>query len=493
MQAAMPLGTRVDFSAGPAEPAYQPWRDPSLEKQGLSRPPRLSAQAIGDDPFERAAFRLRRSARLEGWPEKNIAARILGAYLAEHAQGLADLITFPGRKPVPMPKGLSITDTSEFLVDGQPATETKEGRAWLEDRQARENWGPAVALMMTLRRTPRGAPRGPYGPPAPPRVGSEPPIASPASIRGGADAPLFDYSRLDQVPNRPQFDLPRYVPKRGVPPYIQAVATPANIQRVNAAAKQGAKQGGLAFYNTEPLRERFIGELGPERGQAAFEKFIHLNAATSPFSRIPENIRNASYHFVQSEQGHLPPAFYWDPTTRAWVLNGKLPQRYGHLQAGLHAKKISEVLQQGSLNSIENPKASGYAQNLLGNYRPIAVDRHDSRLWGIRNKQGRLIDAPPRTGYGFFEGLHQTEAAKMGMAPAQHQSAAWFGGASQTGVGSPLVPWLNSLEARVALTAQRRGISKEEALRRLLGGKEPLLSLGAAAAFGSGISHEDEE
>jgi len=149
---------------------------------------------------------------------------------------------------------LCITDTGELLVDGRPAAETEEGSTWLEDQQARENWGPAVALMMALGRLPRGAPRGPYGAPAARTAGSHDPIASPASIRGGSEAPLFDYSRLHEVPDRPQFDLERYVPKRGVPGYIRAVDNPANIHRVNAAAEQGAEQGGLAFYNTEPLR-----------------------------------------------------------------------------------------------------------------------------------------------------------------------------------------------------------------------------------------------
>jgi hypothetical protein len=48
VHAAMPLGARVDSSAGPAEPAYQPWKDPSLERQGLSpweRPPEVPGKA----------------------------------------------------------------------------------------------------------------------------------------------------------------------------------------------------------------------------------------------------------------------------------------------------------------------------------------------------------------------------------------------------------------------------------------------------------------
>jgi hypothetical protein len=53
VHAAMPLGARVDFSAEPAEPAYQPWKDRWLEKQGLTpweRPPEVPGKALPPAP-----------------------------------------------------------------------------------------------------------------------------------------------------------------------------------------------------------------------------------------------------------------------------------------------------------------------------------------------------------------------------------------------------------------------------------------------------------
>src|SRR5262245_10424048 len=65
---------------------------------------------------------------------------------------------------VPMPKGLEITDSGEYLVNGRPIEESEEGRAWLEDQQKRANWGPAMALsMLSLGRIPGGAPPGAIG------------------------------------------------------------------------------------------------------------------------------------------------------------------------------------------------------------------------------------------------------------------------------------------------------------------------------------------
>jgi hypothetical protein len=440
-----------------------------------------------DDPFTRAALRIREAVRPDGGRKEGVATRFSESFVPHVARGMADMIALPGQEPVPIPKGLQVTDTGEWLVNGEPAAETAEGRAWLEDQQARQDWGPAMALaMLALGRIPGGAPPGAIGTSGG-RIVVPPDVAAPALVRDGR---LFDYSRLDEKPNLPQFDLERYKPPRGIPAYVQAVANPTNVQRVNDAARRGADQGGRAFYNTDPLRERFVAELGPERGQAAFEKYMNLNAATSPSSKLGENIRNASYHYAQWEQGVLPPAFYWNGNN--WALVKPLPRPYGHLQQGLHAKKIGELRQQGTLSPLENPKTASFAQNLLRNENPVTIDRHNTRLWDLRSPQGRLLDAPPQVAYDFLERAQQTEAAKLGMTPAQYQASTWIGGASRTGVRSRLAPWLDTFETRVELTAQKLGLSKEEALRRFIRGEIPLYSLGGAAAAGTALSGDAE-
>jgi hypothetical protein len=123
---------------------------------------------------------------------------------------------------------------------------------------------------------------------------------------------------------------------------------------------------------------------------------------------------------------------------------------------------------------------------------PVTIDAHNARLWGIQNVQGRPVDIPPRAGYRFLERLQQAEAEKLGLTPAQYQASAWIGGAGQTGVRSRLAPWLDSFEARVALTALKRGMSKDEALSRFLRGELPLYSLGGASAAGAAFPRETE-
>ena len=345
---------------------------------------------------------------------------------------------------------------------------------------------------------PRSMPRAPIGSPA----GGPPSVPRPAALQPQATAPnpaliqapptsqgrLFDYSRLREVPNVPQFDLERYVPARGVPAHIQALDNPNNLARINAIVRRGIDQGGTAFYNTEPLRERFIAELGAEKGQAKHTKLTNFVAATSPRTSIEPNIRNASYYYRLSEQGDPLPVRVWDGSK--WSLAEPLPQPYGHRAQALHVSKVDEVLREGGLRPLQNPKTASFAENLQGNQTPVTADVHNTRLWYGPNAPGRPVNAPPMTGYGFLEQLQQREAAKMGVTPAQYQASAWFGGAGQTGVRSKLVPWLQSFENRVALTAAKFGLTQEEVLRRVIRGEMPLISFGGAAAAGMALPQD---
>jgi hypothetical protein len=122
---------------------------------------------------------------------------------------------------------------------------------------------------------------------------------------------MFDYSKLAEVPDVPQFDLPREVP-RNIPDRVQALADPANVARVNQAVEAGIPLGGPEWYGTQPLRQAFIDELG-DAGDAAFRRYMDYVAATSPRSKVPENIRNASYYYTLEQQGQPPPQLISQP------------------------------------------------------------------------------------------------------------------------------------------------------------------------------------
>jgi Large polyvalent protein associated domain 23 len=284
----------------------------------------------------------------------------------------------------------------------------------------------------------------------------------------GGKAPLFDYRRLSDVPNVPQFNLPRFVPPEGVPEATQALAAPRNIARVNRAVEAGEALGGREWYNTEQLRQGFISELGEAQGNAAYRQFLEFVAANSPRTRVPENIRNASYFYGAAQRGEpLPETYlsggYWRmrPQTQA-------PSPYGIMP--IHVQNMAEILQGVGLPPLTRPKPASFVENLYGNQLPVTIDTHNMRLL-TRGAE----DVPAANQYGFLERLQQEQAARMGMTPAQYQASAWLGAGKETGLASPVEPFLRTLEDRIALTAQARGISKEQALREFIRAQRPLL------------------
>jgi len=291
------------------------------------------------------------------------------------------------------------------------------------------------------------------------------------NIGRGSDAPMFDYSRLAEVPNVPQTNLERYVPPRGVPERTQTLADPANVARVNEVVGRGAKMGGVEWYNTEPLRASFREILGEDAGQQAYSRYMDLVASTSPRSKVPENVRNASYYYSRAQQG-LP------------ILDPPLPTPYGHMAQKLHVQNARNVLEHGGFPVLQNPKPASFSQNLQGNQMPITADAHNLRLWGLRDTKGKEVDVPANTEYGFVEKLQQDEAARMGLTPAQYQASAWVGGGEQTGLKSSADPLLKVFEDRVRLTAAKRGESPQQTLLDMIRGNLPLLSVGGLAGLG---------
>jgi hypothetical protein len=302
-------------------------------------------------------------------------------------------------------------------------------------------------------------------------------VSAPATLHGY----LFDHSRSHEVPPVEQRNLPRYQPARGVPEYIQALDTPENLARVNEFARVGLERGGHRAFNLEELRQHYIAELGPEKGQAGFERFANLLAAVSPLSTDLAAVRNASYYdwLSRQEQKSLPVPI-WDSPQRRLVLPEPPPPPWGHIREGLHAKKVNEVITRGRLDPIRNPKAASLAENYRGNYLPVPFDSHYTQSWGVTNKHGRPIQALPHVGYRFGEELAQRAAAEMGIAPAHHQAAVRLGAAELTGLRS-LDPMLVTLEDRIGVTAAKLRMTKEEVLRTLIRHGIPLWSLAAMA------------
>lgn len=350
---------------------------------------------------------------------------------------------------------------------------------------------------------------------------------------------MFDYSKLRGVPDVPQTQMPRAVAPRGPSARIQsALADPRVEAGLTDAVMRGADKGGLEWYNTEPLRERMVGAIGDTDTSPTYARLMDLVSATSPRSKVPDNIRNASYYNYLLANGMDVP--------------DKPAPGYGSVAQNSHVKHARNIADMGGWDIFENPKPASFSTNLQGNQNNVTIDTHNFRLPGIMAQDPRFLmtsfdelvkpeladpkkiaddlvaqypnmrdedvaaflskldgpkpkvsytpqkwlksgsismdealdrptfwDSQPNANeYGFYEAWQQEQAAKLGMTPAQYQASMWTGGAEDTGLGSTAEPFLKTFEARVKYTADRLGLEPDDVLEQMLKGKTPLLAEG---------------
>lgn len=341
--------------------------------------------------------------------------------------------------------------------------------------------------------------------------------AAPGVIRT-PESPI-DYRGIDMAarPDVPQFPLerPSYAPQRGArtDPRAkwEALDNPETWARYQEAARIGLPEGrwgGREWYNTLPLLRAFQ-EINPSGGERDFRRFLDYVGASSPGNPVPQNIRTAGYLYHADKQGLDLPTLYrtekgdssiYPDDVRALlyprdVAGNKLetslsPQEEKVLKAqfGLpsgyggmtqtdwieHARRLRQGL---DFDLMTNPKPPSFVQNLLGNYEPFTIDRHNMRVmtgWDPKNGfPPGFSDAPPPQAYGILEDIQHRYARDLNLYPAQTQAATWLGG--ETGVKSSLVqPFAGEFEQKLYQAAQRYGISPREMMRDLVLGNRPL-------------------
>jgi hypothetical protein len=323
---------------------------------------------------------------------------------------------------------------------------------------------------------------------------------------------LFNYSRLNEVPNVSQFDLPRYDPPRGVSARVQDLVNNDDVaQKMLDMMQRGREIGGDTFYGTEPLRDAFMQELGRDKGQAGFARYMDFASGASPRSKVPENARNASYYYVLDAQGKPMPA-----------IGDANPQPYGHLAQRLHQQNANTIAD-GGWDVFRNPKPPSFSQNLQGNLRPVTVDAHAFKAPAMLSEDPRFLQGSFKPGkdlptinpskmfasgklsmedalkeptywaarpnaneYMAMEDYYKRLSRAAGFPePGVAQAAGWSGGGEMTGLGSPAGdPFIRAVENRANITADARGISPAEALSQFMRGKKPLLGLGGATLGG---------
>ena len=244
---------------------------------------------------------------------------------------------------------------------------------------------------------------------------------------------------LGAAPDRSTGSYARYVPARGVSERMQRLGPQATDPNspigtiFDRYIDKGKTLGGEDWYNTEELRGWFIESLGEARGNAEWMDYMQKIGATSTGSKVPENMRIASFYRAlgpdAARVGQLVKDEGLTPVAAAQKLGINVPNTpddyaYGHLKQRGHGGNIANQaagewdttippdLKGSALSEWlkANPKVKGFFNSLVGNKDNIAADMHFMRMLAMAeggtdflNKQAKLNRAQLdelRTTYG---------------------------------------------------------------------------------------------
>lgn len=215
---------------------------------------------------------------------------------------------------------------------------------------------------------------------------------------------------------------PRYTPK----------STPERMARLEARVadpndpirgmfdnyiERGRKLGGEDWYNTEELRDWFVGELGEEAGDQQWREYMELIGTTSTGAKVPQNIRFASFYRAlepadRAAVAQLVKDTGVTPAKAAEQLGVVIPNMpdnfgYGHIKqrnqagnvvnqtAGLWAREIPDDVTGAARTKMlqANPKVKGFGNDLLGDDTNIAADMHFMRMLAMSDGGGDFLSA----------------------------------------------------------------------------------------------------
>ena len=266
-----------------------------------------------------------------------------------------------------------------------------------------------------------------------PMMGTQPTMAPFDAGRGVGDNGGPPLSPLDSVDlpahSRPEWSgaapnrttpYPRYTPKK----------TPDRMARLEARVadpndpiremfsnyiERGRNLGGEDWYNTEELRDWFVSELGEAAGDQQWREYMELIGTTSTGSKVPQNIRIASFYRAldpedRSRVAQLVKDTGITPAKAAAELGVSIPNMpdnygYGHLKqrghagnvvnrdAGLWDRAIPDDVTGAARTKLlqANPKVKGFGNDLLGDDTNIAADMHFMRMLAMSDAGGDFL------------------------------------------------------------------------------------------------------
>ena len=226
---------------------------------------------------------------------------------------------------------------------------------------------------------------------------------------------LSDPRYRGRAPDRTELSFTRYDPSvgkgRGISARMQnsltALNDPSNSMRQEILSNiENGLDVGEDWYNTEELRDWFVAGYGEEEGNRQWAEFIDLVGATSPRSKVPPNIANASAvrQRLYNDPNYIPQLLEVQNVEDAGKLAKTREKGYGHLAGRNQELIVADQVQGGwsgeaqpgvsgkQGNQVINPKPKGFAQSLKGSEKNFAADMHFTRFIAMASKDPEWLE-----------------------------------------------------------------------------------------------------
>jgi hypothetical protein len=285
------------------------------------------------------------------------------------------------------------------------------------------------------------------------------------------------------------------------------------------------------FYHTDgPIyRAAKAAGLSDDEAAAYLRDLGNNVAATSPRTKVEENLRNATLAMAKQSQG-IPFRDVIGVGTGGISEKG-YPMMTG--KGGIHGILLDDVINNGGMNVATNPKPSNFGPNIAGNRSGVTVDTHAIRgtLQTLNEMQPGIVPegfilpkfreqyaqnpstltpdmiddtladqmigesgsrSKAQTEYAVFADIWHKAAEKLGVSPAEAQSMGWFGFGDETNLGSARKTPVDIFDERLDVTAKALKISPQEAAKRVFRREIPLLGVGGMGLLGAGMQNRDQ-
>lgn len=215
----------------------------------------------------------------------------------------------------------------------------------------------------------------PRQPPRVPAQAADGPAEPPRPTRSPLDGLFEEDVYPKDVPQRP---LPRYDPPRGTSERLRRnIDRPEIREAFIKRMEDGQARGGRNAVNLEPLRLKYLDELGKDRGNQWFNHLTEHVGGTTALSTPDRNVRNASYYYHLHKNG-LP-------------VQGKPAEGFRHIAQDLHGTNAKMIISGSGLDPRFRPKSSSLIANLQGNLEPMQIDRHFFRDFGMLTQDPEFL------------------------------------------------------------------------------------------------------